>query len=446
MDSIGLNLALVALLIFLTAFFVATEFAIIRIRPSRVNQLVLEGRKGALAVQRVTSNLDGYLSACQLGITITALGLGWLGEPTVEKLLHPLFTQFDLNERVSSLLSFLIAFVIVTYLHVVVGELAPKSWAIQKAEFISFLVAKPIILFHKVLYPFIWVLNGSANGLIRLFGLHPAKEHEDAHSEEEIQIILSESLQSGKINTTEYGYVSRIFAFDEMVAREIMVPRTDMVCLFTNHTREENLAVIQREQYTRFPVATESKDNIVGMINTKQLFLTYQEDKEFKMKDLIHPVLSVPESIPVKQLLQRMQRDRVHIAILVDEYGGTSGLITIEDILEEIVGEIRDEFDEDERREIEKLEENCYLLDGKVSLDELGHMVGHDFHDEDTDTIGGWLYARIPSPKPGFRYEFDNMTFIIREATKNRIRKVEMIIRDSADEFEDTPELHDQEN
>ncbi|ASS67630.1 MULTISPECIES: hemolysin family protein [Paenibacillus] len=446
MDSIGLNLALVALLIFLTAFFVATEFAIIRIRPSRVNQLVLEGRKGALAVQRVTSNLDGYLSACQLGITITALGLGWLGEPTVEELLHPLFTRFELNERVSSLLSFLIAFVIVTYLHVVVGELAPKSWAIQKAEFISFLVAKPIILFHKVLYPFIWVLNGSANGLIRLFGLHPAKEHEDAHSEEEIQIILSESLQSGKINTTEYGYVSRIFAFDEMVAREIMVPRTDMVCLFTNHTREENLAVIQREQYTRFPVATESKDNIVGMINTKQLFLTYQEDKEFKMKDLIHPVLSVPESIPVKQLLQRMQRDRVHIAILVDEYGGTSGLITIEDILEEIVGEIRDEFDEDERREIEKLEENCYLLDGKVSLDELGHMVGHDFNDEDTDTIGGWLYARIPSPKPGFRYEFDNMTFIIREATKNRIRKVEMIIRDSADEFEDTPELHDQED
>ncbi len=446
MDSIGLNLALVALLIFLTAFFVATEFAIIRIRPSRVNQLVLEGRKGALAVQRVTSNLDGYLSACQLGITITALGLGWLGEPTIEKLLHPLFTHFELNERLSSLLSFLIAFVIVTYLHVVVGELAPKSWAIQKAEFISFLVARPIILFHKVLYPFIWVLNGSANGLIRLFGLHPAKEHEDAHSEEEIQIILSESLQSGKINTTEYGYVSRIFAFDEMVAREIMVPRTDMVCLFTNHTREENLAVIQREQYTRFPVATESKDNIVGMINTKQLFLTYQEDKEFKMKDLIHPVLSVPESIPVKQLLQRMQRDRVHIAILVDEYGGTSGLITIEDILEEIVGEIRDEFDEDERREIEKLEENCYLLDGKVSLDELGHMVKHDFNDEDTDTIGGWLYARIPSPKPGFRYEFDNMTFIIREASKNRIRKVEMIIRDSADEFEDTPELHDQED
>ena len=440
-SSIGTNLALVALLILLTAFFVATEFAIIRIRPSRVNQLVVEGRKNAAAVQQVIDNLDGYLSACQLGITITALGLGWLGEPTIEGLLHPLFAHFEWNESFSHFLSVVIAFVLVTYLHVVVGELAPKSWAIQKAESISFVVARPIILFHKILYPFIWLLNGSANAVIRVFGLQPAKEHEEAHSEEEIQIILSESLQSGKINNTEYGYVSRIFAFDEMVAREIMVPRTDMVCLFTNHTREENLAVIQREQYTRFPVATESKDNIVGMINTKQLFLTYQENKEFKMQDLIHPVLSVPESIPVKQLLKRMQLDRVHIAILVDEYGGTSGLITIEDILEEIVGEIRDEFDEDERRDIEKLAENCYLLDGKVSLDELSNLTQHDFNNEDTDTVGGWLYTRIPAPKTGFRLDYENLTFIIREATKNRIRKVELIIQDSVVEEENAQEL-----
>lgn len=428
-SSIGLNLGLVALLIFLTAFFVATEFAIIRIRPSRVNQLVVEGRRNALAVQRVTSNLDGYLSACQLGITITALGLGWLGEPTVERILEPLFHQLHLSDSLASLLSFLIAFILVTYLHVVIGELAPKTWAIQKAEFISFLVAKPIIWFYRIMYPFIWLLNGSANGLVRMFGLRPVSEHEDAHSEEEIQIILSESLQSGKINNTEYGYVSRIFAFDEMVAREIMVPRTDMVCLYTNHTRDENLAVIQKEQYTRFPVATESKDNIVGMINTKQLFLTYHEDKEFSFRDLIHPVVSVPESIPVKQLLKRMQQERVHIAILVDEYGGTSGLITIEDILEEIVGEIRDEFDEDERREIEKLEENCYLLDGKVSLDELGQLTNHNFDNEDTDTVGGWLYTRLQSPKTGVRYDHENLTFIIREATKNRIRKVELIIQ-----------------
>lgn len=437
--GIGLNLFLVVLLIALTAFFVATEFAIIRIRTSRVDQLVLEGKKNATAVQRVTSNLDGYLSACQLGITITALGLGWLGEPTVEKLLLPLFGNWNLNDDLSHILSFLIAFLIVTYLHVVVGELAPKTLAIQKAEAVSFLVAKPIILFYRVMYPFIWLLNGSANKLIRLFGLKPVKEHEEAHSEEEIQIILSDSLQSGKINNTEYGYVSRIFAFDEMLAKEIMVPRTDMVCLYTNHSLQDNMDVIRKEQYTRFPVATGSKDNIVGMINTKELFLQLQEDQNFDFKKLVHPVLSIPEVMPVKTLLKRMQLERVHIAILVDEYGGTSGLITIEDILEEIVGEIRDEFDSDERKEIEKLDENCYLLDGKVLLSELSDLTGHDFTNEEVDTIGGWLYSQIHEPKTGNEMHTDNFRFIIREASNHRIKKVEMIVLEESVEEQAFP-------
>jgi len=410
--GIGFNLFMIALLILLTAFFVATEFAIIRLRSSRIDQLVLEGRKNALAVQRVTSNLDAYLSACQLGITITALGLGWLGEPTVEKMLLPLFEHFALNDNISHILSFLIAFLSVTFLHVVVGELAPKTWAIQKAEFISFLTARPIILFHKFLYPFIWLLNGSANALVRLFGLTPATEHEEAHSEEEIQIILNESYQSGKINNTEYGYVSRIFAFDELLAKEIMVPRTDMICLYTNKSLAENMEIIRKEQYTRFPVALESKDNIVGMINTKQLFLEYETDRDLDFKKLVHPVLSVSEVTPVKMLLKRMQLDRVHIAILVDEYGGTSGLITIEDILEEIVGEIRDEFDADERKEIEQLADNCYLLDGKVSLSELSDLTGMNFEEEDVDTVGGWLYSQVADPKPGKEHFFEKYKFI----------------------------------
>ncbi|GIQ61590.1 membrane protein [Paenibacillus cisolokensis] len=397
--GIGFNLFLFAVLIVLTAFFVATEFAIVKVRPSRVDQLVLEGRKGALAVRQVTGNLDGYLSACQLGISITALGIGWLGEPTVGALLLPVFDQFGLNPDLSHIVSMIIAFILVTFIHVVVGELAPKTWAIQKAEFLALMTAKPIMIFYNVLYPFIWLLNGSANAITRLFGLHPVKEHEDAPSEEEIQIILSESLQSGKINTTEYGYVSRIFAFDEMLAKEIMVPRTDMVCLYTNNTLEENMAIIRREQYTRFPVAMNSKDNIVGTINTKQLFLEYDGDPQFDFKKLIHPALTVSEFTPVKSLLKRMQQERVHMAVLVDEYGGTSGIITIEDILEEIVGEIRDEFDADERREIEKLDENCYLLDGKVLLTELSDLTGLKLDDEEVDTVGGWLYSKMPEPK-----------------------------------------------
>ncbi|GBG06116.1 membrane protein [Paenibacillus agaridevorans] len=429
-SGIGLNLFMIALLIFLTAFFVATEFAIVKVRGSRIDQLVLEGRKNALAVQKVTSNLDAYLSACQLGITITALGLGFLGEPTVEKILLPLFENVHLSEAMSHALSIGIAFVIITFIHVVVGELAPKSWAIQKAEFITFLTAKPIIFFYRLMFPFIWLLNGSANALVRAFGLRPMKEHEEAHTEEEIQIILNESYQSGMINNTEYGYVSRIFAFDELLAKEIMVPRTDMICLYTNNTLAENFEIIRKEQYTRFPVALESKDNIVGMINTKQLFLSYQENKEFDIKNLIHPVLSVSEVTPVKMLLKRMQQERVHIAILVDEYGGTSGLITIEDILEEIVGEIRDEFDGDERKEIEQLADNCYLLDGKVLLDELETIAGKHFDEEDVDTIGGWLYSKLQDPKPGKEYTHENMKFIIRETSKNRIRKIEMQIEE----------------
>lgn len=414
------------LLILLTAFFVATEFAIVKLRPSRVDQLIQEGRRNAQAVQKVIDNLDAYLSACQLGITITALGLGFLGEPTVKLLLEPLFSRIDLNTQISSILSVAIAFIFTTFLHVVVGELAPKTWAIQKAEFISLHTAKPLIFFYKIMFPFIWILNGSALGLVRLFGLKPTTEHEQAHSEEEIQIILNESYQSGKINNTEFGYVSRIFAFDELLAKEIMVPRTDMVCLFTNHTLEENLAIIRKEQYTRFPVALESKDNIVGMLNTKQLFLEYDLDKTLDFKKLIYPVLTVSEVTPVKMLLKRMQQERMHIAILVDEYGGTSGLITIEDILEEIVGDIRDEFDADERREIEQLAEHCYLLDGKVLLDELTELTGLDFEDEEVDTIGGWLYSKINDPRPGKEIEFHHLRFIIRETGKNRIRKVEL--------------------
>lgn len=420
------NLVLVAVLIVLTAFFVATEFAIIKIRPSRVDQLVLEGRKNAHNVRKVTSNLDGYLSACQLGITITALGLGWLGEPTVEKILHPLFDEIGLAGEISTVLSFLIAFIFITFLHVVLGELAPKSWAIQKAEKVAFFTARPIMLFYKVMYPFIWLLNGSANQFIRLFGLRSAKDHEEAHTEEEIRIILSESYESGKINKTEFGYVNNIFAFDELLAHEIMVPRTDMVCLYTDKTLEENLDIIRQEQYTRFPVVKGSKDNVIGFVNTKQFFLSYTGSKEMDVKSLIQPMLSVPEATPIKSLLKRMQQEQVHIALLIDEYGGTSGLITIEDILEEIVGEIRDEFDKDESKPVEKLGDNRYLVDGKLLLDEVNDLIGLHLEDDNIDSIGGWLYSKNPELRPGTEWIYEGVTFIIREKEKHRIRKIEL--------------------
>ncbi len=423
------NLIMIVILIALTAFFVATEFAIVKLRGSRVDQMVAEGRKNALAVQKVTRNLDGYLSACQLGITITALGLGWLGEPTVEKLLYPLFQQLGLSEEAGHIVSFGIAFASITFLHVVVGELAPKSVAIQKAESVSILTAPLIIFFYRVMYPIIWLLNGSANALVRMFGMRSASEHEEAHSEEEIRIILNESYESGKINKTELGYVNNIFAFDEMLAREIMVPRTDMICLYTDHSLTDNLAIIKKEQYTRFPVAQGNKDHIVGFINTKRFFLNYDNQPDFDFQTLIQPVLTVSEVMPVKTLLTKMQQERAHIALLLDEYGGTSGLVTIEDIIEEIVGDIRDEFDLEEKKEIEMIADNRFMVSGNALIDEINELLGTELVNDDVDSIGGWLYSKQPELEKGVAWEHGPLTFVIRERDRHRIRKIELTVK-----------------
>jgi CBS domain containing-hemolysin-like protein len=422
----GLYLFLVAVLILLTAFFVAAEFAMVKVRPSRIDQLVLEGDKRAIDVQKVISNLDGYLSACQLGITITALGLGWLGEPTVERLLHPVFSYFHIPEQLNVVLSFIIAFASITFLHVVLGELAPKTVAIQKADVISLMTARPLIWFYRIMYPFIWLLNGSAALLIRLFGFKTANEHEEAHSEEELRIILSESYQSGEINQAEYGYVSRIFDFDELLAREIMVPRTDMICLYQDKPLEDNLTIIKDEQYTRFPVAFDNKDNIVGMINTKEFFMKYCDDPNVDLNQILRPVLSVSGATPIKTLLKEMQKQRVHFAVLTDEYGGTSGLVTIEDILEEIVGEIRDEFDEEEKPEIEKLNDHKVIVDGKVLISQINDLLNVSLENDEFDTVGGWLYGHNPLLKQGDSWSYGNMTFTVKNRDKHRIRKVQV--------------------
>ncbi|WP_199615441.1 hemolysin family protein [Paenibacillus alkalitolerans] len=422
------EISAIILLIAATAFFVATEFAIIKLRPSRIDQLVADERRNALSLRKVTTNLDGYLSACQLGITMTALGLGWLGEPTIESVLHGVFVNVPLPPGVTDTVSFVLAFAIVTFLHVVAGELAPKTLAIQKAEPVALATARPIIAFYTVMYPFIWFLNSSATWLVRLFGLRPASEHEEAHSEEELQIILNESYKSGKINQAEYGYVSRIFAFDDLVAREIMVPRTDMFCLYAEKPLEENIAIMKREQYTRFPVAKENKDQIIGFVNTKEFFLGLDDDPNVKLESFIHPVLTVPEMTHVQRLLKMMQAKREHMALLTDEYGGTSGLITIEDILEEIVGEIRDEFDAEEKLEIESLGSGRLLVDGKVSLTHLSDFYGISIDYEDADTIGGWLLSQMTEPKKGSEIQYEGNKFIIREKDRHRIRRVEIVI------------------
>lgn len=424
-----LNIFLLVLLIALTAFFVASEFAMVKVRTSRIDQLIAEGNKQALAAKKIVSNLDEYLSACQLGITINALGLGWLGEPTVERLLKPVFVKLDIQPSITHILTFVIAFSLITFLHVVIGELAPKTFAIQKAEAITLGFAKPLIWFYKVMYPFIWALNGSARFVTGLFGLKLVSEYEMAHSEEELRIILSESLKSGEINQSEYKYVDRIFEFDNRIAKEIMVPRTEIISLDENATLAEVLQIILNERYTRYPVTGGDKDNILGLINVKEILTDCIRKKcedEKPVVQYIKPVIRVIETIPIHDLLLIMQKERSHMAILFDEYGGTAGLVTAEDILEEIVGEIRDEFDADELPFVQKIDKDHYVVDAKLLISETNDLLGINLSEDEVDTIGGWILTQKFDLEKGDSLEQDGYQFIIKEIEGHHILYIEI--------------------
>lgn len=387
-----LNLVLLVLLIALTAFFVASEFAVVKIRTSRVDQLVAEGNKKAVLAKKVVSDLDYYLSACQLGITVTALGLGALGKPTVERLLYPVFEYLSISPAISSVASYAIAFILVTFLHVVVGEMAPKTMAIQFSEKLTLMLSPSLYWFGKIMYPFIWALNGASRVLLRMFGVKPAG-HDQAYSEDEIKIIMNQSYEGDETNQTKLSYLENVFVFDERVAKDIMVPRTELVTLDQEMTYEDIIPVLDEHNYSRYPVIEEGdKDRIVGMVNVKKILPDMVAQKQYQLADFVREIPFVSEITRIQDAMIKMQQERVHMAVVVDEYGGTSGILTMEDILEELVGEIRDEFDADEVADIQETGENQYLINGRVLLDEVERQFGLIFEgNEEMDTVAGWI-------------------------------------------------------
>ncbi|MBL7565773.1 hemolysin family protein [Staphylococcus saccharolyticus] len=382
------------LLIALTTVFVGSEFALVKVRSTRIEQLVEEGNRSAKIVKKMIDNLDYYLSACQLGITVTSLGLGWLGEPTFEKLMHPLFDLLNLPGALTTTISFVVSFIVVTYLHVVLGELAPKSFAIQHTEQLVLLYSRPLFYFGNIMKPLIWLMNGSSRVIVRMFGFDPDAQT-DAMSEEEIKIIINNSYNGGEINQTELAYMQNIFSFDERHAKDIMVPRTQMVTLNEPFNVDELLETIKEHQFTRYPITEDGdKDHVKGFINVKEFLTEYASGKPIKIANYIHELPMISETTRISDALVRMQREHVHISLIIDEYGGTAGILTMEDILEEIVGEIRDEFDDDEVNDIVKLDDRTYQINGRVLLDDLNEKFGIEFDDsEDIDTIGGWLQS-----------------------------------------------------
>ncbi|MBP1999862.1 CBS domain containing-hemolysin-like protein [Paenibacillus shirakamiensis] len=411
-------------LIVLNGFFVSVEFAMVKIRSSRLDTLVDEGRRNARTARRILNNLEGYLSACQLGITFCSLGLGWLGGPYVASLLTPLFHGLGWTGSSAHAVALLIAFLLITTLHIVFGELAPKTIAIRKSENVTLVLARPLSFFYKLMYPFIWILNNLANGILRLLGIAPTSEQDHLHTEEEIRVLMKESHESGLIDSSDLTLVDNIFEFTDTTAREIMIPRTEMICLYSQNTLEENLEIALEGMRTRYPVCDNDKDHIIGFIHIKDLIRTGSSD----YRDYLRPMITVPDSIQIHDLMKRMQRGKTQIALLIDEYGGTSGIVTLEDIVEQIVGEIQDEFDE-ERPGFEQSGENSYSIDGLMLIEAVNDRFGLEMDSEDYDTIGGWLYSRIEvlPPKVGQSVEFAEFFFIVEETEQKRISRVKLI-------------------
>ncbi|CDQ19923.1 hemolysin family protein [Halobacillus karajensis] len=420
-----IKLIAVAVLILLTAFFVASEFAIVKVRKTRFEARAAEGEKKAENAMRILNDLDYYLSACQLGITITALGLGWLGEPTLEVLVRPVLDRVALPEGVTHTLSFVLAFFVITFLHVVLGELAPKTMAIQKAEKITLFLSKPLMLYSKVMYPLIWLLNGSANVIVRMLGFQTAKESDDVHSEEELRHILTKSYQKGEINRSEYTYVDRIFEFDNRTAKEIMIPRTEMSVIDVHRSVTNAIREVKHNRYTRYPIIEGDKDKVIGIIHMKELLYDDAEQQN-SLRPFLRPVMKVFENIPIHDLLVKMQKNHTHMAVLIDEYGGTAGIVTVEDILEEIVGEIRDEFDAEEERDIKRLKNGHFLIEGKTPIQDINEFFDIQLNHNDIDTISGWIYTRDFEAKEGTVIQGEGYSFKIVDLVKGQIKKVEM--------------------
>ena len=434
-----LNLLLVFLLVLLNGVFVAAEFSLVKMRQSRLTQLVSEGNRMAGVALKVNRKLDAYLSATQLGITLTSLGLGWIGEPAISELLvEPLMHSMGMTDEVLiTTISVAIGFCIITFLHIVLGELAPKSLAIQRTEGTALLLSAPLLWFYRIFLPVIWVLNASANGVLRLFGIEPANESEAAHSEEEIRILMNESAKSGVIDENEMKLMDNLFDFSDLRAREIMLPRTDMDVLYTNLSLDENLRIMNETKHSRYPVAVENKDRIIGFIHITDLLMATPEQQQ-DLASLVRPIMDVSESMEISQVLRLMQTRHEQLALVVDEYGGTAGILTAEKILEEIVGDLYDEF-EDERPEVE-INGDMISVDGRMLIEEVNDLTGVAIEEQKVDSIGGWLFKELEgNPLKGKKIVFDGVIFEVGEATRLRVTRV-IIHRKHAAAEVSTPE------
>jgi CBS domain containing-hemolysin-like protein len=425
----ALDIFITFLLVFFNGFFVAAEFAIVKVRSSQLEIKANEGSQIAKLSRHMVKHLDGYLAATQLGITLASLGLGWIGEPVVSKIIISIMDLFGMaaNPELAHKIALPVAFAIITILHIVFGELAPKSIAIQRPQKTTFFIAYPLQFFFVIFKPFIWVLNGLANALLKGIGISAAHST-DVHSSEELKYLVKQGQKSGKIDDAEYKIIRNAFDFSEQTAKQIMVPRTQVFAIDLNDFKEGSLNRIIDESYSRIPCYEDNLDNIIGVVYLKEILLATRKKDPFNIRSLVRTMLTVPDTKPIGALLNEFQMKHQQMAIVINEYGGTEGIITMEDILEELVGEIQDEYD-NEIPFVEKVGDKTYNVLGSTTLDDINERLPHPIEkDEQYETLAGYLilkFGKIPAVKETLT--IDGYEFSILKKHKSTIVLVQLV-------------------
>ena len=421
-----LYLLLAILLVIVNGYFVAVEFALVKIRVSRVNEMVRLGRPFAKTAHWLVERLEGALSACQLGITMASLALGWVGEPAFAKLLEPAFAAAGItSETAIHTISFIVSFTTITSLHLVIGEQAPKIFAIRRPEPMLLVCAAPLKWFYLATYPLMAALNWTTTVLLRTVGLKADSEHETPHTEEEIRALLREAHIGGHVTGAEHRLINAVFEFDDMVCRRIMVPRGDVDFLDTNRSIAECLELIDRTKHTRYPVCDGSLDNVLGVVHLKDL-VGVDLDESFEWASIMRPPRKVPETMPTSRLLRHFQASHQLLALVIDEYGTVIGIVTLENVLEQIVGEVDDEFDV-EQPDIQPEGPNQWIVLGSTPVDDVERLLGIDFKDADVDTFSGLLmHHTMQLPKAGEKVTLNGLTAEVLEVRDDRAYRVRL--------------------
>lgn len=438
MDTI-LGLAAVCFLIFTNGFFVAAEFSLVGARRTRITQLAEEGNVNAKSAQYAINHLDSYIAATQLGITLSSLALGWIGEPALAHLFEPLLRLLfpkEFIETIGHTISVVLAFALVTMFHIIFGELAPKSIALQRPEATSLVIARPTAVFLQIFRPIISLMNAIGNSVVRMLGFEPVGGHAQVHSAEELEMLVHSSREAGILQESEERLLRRAFDFSEILVEQIMTPRVDIDALDAAMPLPDLLQRVASQHHSRYPIYEETVDNIVGVLHTKDLFdkivqqpqLLAGHENSLDLKTLMRVPLAVPGTVTVDQLLERMQKTKTHLAVVIDEYGGTAGVVTMEDILEELIGDVQDEFDTESHDIV--AEGSATLVSGQLSMSEIEERFGEMDEEPLSTTIGGYvaeLLNRIPAAGDIVRY--GDYEVLVEEMDGMRVARVRFIHR-----------------